>query len=159
MAYDSARSESAVASAQTFRRDERFAVLVGGASLGILAGIGAAFALGRTGSWPLFAVAPIFLLAAYLAVATFRDAMDRRAIGCAFVAGLVALSLFAWPPFALLFPMSAAPFWIAPGATLASMVLLASCWSGTQGAMYRLSGEAASICAIIGFLGLTQLMS
>ena len=30
-------------------------------------------------------------------------------------------------------------------------VLLASCWSGTQGASYRLMGEAASLCLIVGF--------
>ncbi|MGE0292481.1 MAG: hypothetical protein AB7P97_09010 [Hyphomonadaceae bacterium] len=148
-----------VATVQDFRRDERFAVLVGGASLGILAGMGAAFALGRTGAWPLLFAAPVFLLAAYLAVATFRDALDRRAIGCAMAAGLVALSLLTWPALALIFPMSTAPFWIAPAVTLASMVLLASCWTGAQGAMYRLSGEAASICAIAGFLGLTQIMT
>ena len=40
----------------------------------------------------------------------------------------------------------------------ASMILLASCWSGTQGASYRLMGEAASLCLIVGFLGLNTLM-
>jgi hypothetical protein len=55
--------------------------------------------------------------------------------------------------------MSAPQFWIAPAATVGSMILLASCWSGAQGAVYRLSGEAASVFAIAGFLGLTQLMS
>jgi hypothetical protein len=98
------------------------------------------------------------MLAAYLAVATFRDAIDRRAIGCSIAAGLVALSLLAWPVAAIIFPMSTLQFWIAPAATLGSMALLASCWNGSQGAVYRLSGEAASICAIVGFLGLTQLM-
>jgi hypothetical protein len=99
------------------------------------------------------------LLAAYLAVATVRDAVDRRAIGCAIAAGLVAISLLAWPALGLIFPMSTAQFWIAPAVALGAMALLASCWGGTQGAMYRLSGEAASICAIVGFLGMTQLMS
>ena len=134
-------------------------MLVGGASIGVLAGVGTALAFGRTASWPLFVAAPCFVLAAYLAVATFRDAVDRRAIGCSIAAGLVAMSLLTWPAMGIIFPMSMVEFWIAPAATLASMVLLASCWNGTQGAMYRLSGEAASICAIIGFLGLTQLMS
>ena len=71
---------------------------------------------------------------------------------------MVALSLLAWPVMAVLFPMSAPQFWIAPAATMGSMLLLASCWSGTQSAAYRLSGEAASICAIVGFLGLNTLM-
>jgi hypothetical protein len=144
---------------ETFRRDERFAILFGGAALGIALGAAAAIAMGRTGMWPLFMAAPIFALAAYLAVATVHDAIERRAVGCAIAAGLVALSLLAWPAMAVLFPMSAPQFWIAPAATLGSMVLLASCWSGAQGAVYRLSGEAASICAIVGFLGLNTLMA
>jgi hypothetical protein len=163
MAYDLARTASAEAIAiraqRDFRRDERFAVLLGGASLGVLIGGVAALALGRTGWWPLVFAAPVFAIAAYLAVATFRDSVDRRAIGCSIAAGLVALSLLAWPAMALIFPMSALQFWIAPAATVGSMILLASCWSGAQGAVYRLSGEAASVFAIVGFLGLTQLMS
>jgi hypothetical protein len=162
MAYDSARFVDDAAASQpieSFRRDERFAVLAGGAAFGVFAGVAAAFAIGRTGSWPLFVVAPVFLAAAYLAVATFRDTLDRRLLGCSIAAGLVALSLLAWPAVALIFPISMPQFWIAPAATLASMVLLASCWSGTQNTVYRLSGEAASLCAIVGFLGLTQIMS
>lgn len=158
MAYVASPDIHAAAAVQGLRRDERFAVLFGGAALGIAAGFGAAMALGRTGSWPMFVAAPVFLVAAYLAVATFRDALDRRAIGCSIAAALVALSLLAWPAAALVFPVSAPQFWIAPAVTMGSMVLLASCWSGTQGAAYRLSGEAASICAIIGFLGLNTLM-
>ena len=69
-----------------------------------------------------------------------------------------ALSLLAWPAMAILYPMSAPQFWIAPGAGMVSMVLLASCWSGTQGASYRLMGEAASLCLIVGFLGFNTLM-
>ncbi len=157
MAYEASRAD--VASITEFRRDERFAVLFGGAALGVALGAAAAIALGRTGMWPMFAAAPIFALAAYLAVATVRDAIERRAIGCSIAASLVALSLLAWPVVAIVFPMSAPQFWIAPAATLGSMVLLASCWSGTQGAVYRLSGEAASLCAIVGFLGLNTLMA
>jgi hypothetical protein len=163
MAHDAARTAPAEAIAvlaqKDFRRDERFAVLLGGASFGVLIGGAAALALGRTDGWPLIVAAPVFAIAAYLAVATFRDAVDRRAIGCSIAAGLVALSLLAWPAMALIFPMSAPQFWIAPAATVGSMILLASCWSGAQGAVYRLSGEAASVFAIVGFLGLTQLMS
>lgn len=163
MAYDFARIAPAEAVATTsqndFRRDERFAVLVGGAALGVLGGGVAALALGRTGWWPLMVAAPVFAIAAYLAIATFRDAVDRRAIGCSIAAGLVAVSLLAWPVTALIFPMAMPQFWIAPAVTAGAMVLLASCWSGAQGAVYRLSGEAASVFAIVGFLGLTQLMS
>jgi hypothetical protein len=157
MAYDASPTSDVVV-ADVFRRDERFAVLFGGAALGVAVGFGAALSMGRTGWWPMLVAAPVFLLAAYLAVATFRDAVDRRAIGCSIAAAMVALSLLAWPALGLIFPMSAPQFWIAPAVTLGSMVLLASCWGGTQGAAYRLSGEAASLCAIVGFLGLNQLM-
>lgn len=144
--------------ADDFRRGERLVVLMGGAALGILAGLAAALSLGRVGVSPLAAAAPLFLLALYLAVATLRDAIDRRAIGCAIAAGLVAVSMLAWPLSALFAPVSAAAFWIAPAAALASMALLASCWSGAAGAVYRLSGEAALVCMIVGFLGLNQIM-
>lgn len=142
-----------------FIRHERIAVLLGGAALGVAAGIGAALSLGRVGWWPIAVAAPVFLLAAYMAVCTFRDAVDRRAIGCSIAAALVAVSLLAWPAVGLFFPMSAPQFWIAPAATFGSMILLASCWTGTQGAVYRLSGEAAFVCMIAGYLGLTQVMS
>lgn len=150
-------SDVAVAPA-AFRRDERFAVLFGGAAVGIAAGFGVAMSMGRTGMWPMLIAAPIFLIAAYLAVATLRDALDRRAIGCSMAAAMVALSLLAWPAMAVLFPMSAPQFWIAPAVGMGSMVLLASCWSGTQGAAYRLMGEAASLCLVVGFLGFNQIM-
>lgn len=165
MAYDSAavldadiRGAATMRAADDFRRGERLVVLMGGAALGIGAGLGAALALGRTGSWPLFVAAPAFLLAAYLAVATLHDAIERRAIGCALAAALVAASLMAWPAVALFFPMSTLQFWIAPAATLGAMVLLASCWSGAQSAVYRLGGQAASLCLIVGYLGILQIM-
>lgn len=144
--------------ADDFRRGERLVVLMGGAALGVFAGLGAALALGRTGAWPVIVGIPLFVFALYLAVATFRDAIDRRAYGCALAAGLVAASMLAWPASALLVPMSALTFWVAPAAVLSSMALLASCWSGAAGAVYRLSGEAAMFCMIVGFLGITQIM-
>jgi len=158
MAYDTSPNADAAVAPATFRRDERFAVLFGGAAVGIAAGFGVAMALGRTGEWAMFAAAPVFLVAAYCAVATLRDAIDRRAIGCSIAAAMVVMSLLAWPATAILFPMSAPQFWIAPAAGMVSMILLASCWSGTQGASYRLMGEAASLCLIVGFLGFNTLM-
>jgi hypothetical protein len=166
MAYDTAAlvnghvaSTAAVARTDDFRRGERLVVLMGGAALGILAGLGAALVLGRVGAWPVIIGIPLFVFALYLAVATFRDAVERRAFGCAAAAGLVAASMLAWPAAALLVPMSALTFWIAPTAALGSMALLASCWSGASGAVYRLSGEAAMFCTIVAFLGITQIMT
>ncbi len=164
MTYESAAVvqsdlRGAIRAADDFRRGERLVVLMGGAALGIIAGLGMALALGRTGPWPLFVAAPVFLMAAYLAVATFHDAIERQALGCAIAAGLVAMSLLAWPAVALFYTISTFQFWIATAATLGSMVLLASCWSGAETAVYRLSGQAASLCLIIGYLGITQIMS
>ncbi len=158
MAYDASLNSDAAVAPAAFRRDERFAVLFGGAAVGIAAGFGIAMALGRTGDWAMFAAIPLLLIASYFAVATLRDAVDRRAIGCSIAAAMVALSLLAWPAMAILYPMSAPQFWIAPAAGMTSMVLLASCWGGTQGASYRLMGEAASLCLIVGFLGFNTLM-
>jgi hypothetical protein len=165
MTYDSAavvnatgQGAATVRTADDFRRGERLVVLMGGAALGAFAGLGAALALGRAGAWPIIAGVPLFVFALYLAIATCRDAIERRAFGCAAAAALVAASMLAWPACALFVPMSALTFWIPPAAAVGSMALLASCWSGTAGAIYRLSGEAAMFCAIVGFLGITQLM-
>jgi hypothetical protein len=162
MAYDSARFLHSAAIAlprEDFRRGERLVVLMGGAALGILAALGGALALGRIGMWPIAVGAPVFVLAVYFSVATLRDAIERRAFGCATAAGLVAFSLMAWPAAAMFFSIETLQFWIAPMAALGSMVLLASCWSGAQGAVYRLSGEAAALCMVAGYIGITQIMS
>lgn len=159
MAYDAGTvSAEAACVRQDFRRGERLVVLMGGVSLGIIAGLGVALALGRTGAWPLILGAPIYLAALYFAMATVHDALERRAVGCAAAAGMVAASLLAWPALALIFPISTLTFWAAPMAALGSMVLLASCWSGAPRAVYRLSGEALCLSAIVGYVGITHLM-
>jgi hypothetical protein len=159
MAYNSTAFVNADTVAPTdFRRDERLVILMGGAALGLLAGISAALTLGRVGAWPLIAGAPLFAFALYLSVASVRDALERRAFGCAAAASMVVASMLAWPVAALFFPMSALMFWTAPAAALGSMALLASCWGGAQSAVYRVCGQAAVICAATGYLGLTQLM-
>jgi hypothetical protein len=163
MAYDSAvfvnTEGQAIARAPgDFRRDERLVVLMGGAALGLLAGIAAAMTLGRVGVWPIIAGAPLFAFALYLSVATVRDALERRAFGCAAAGGMVVTSMLAWPVAALFFPMSALMFWTAPLAALGSMALVASCWSGAQSAVYRVCGQAAVVCAAGAYLGLTQIM-
>lgn len=164
MAYDSTAfvntGAQAIARAPgDFRRGERLVVLMGGAALGLLAGLMGALSLGRVGVWPVVLGAPLFAFALYLSVATVRDALERRAFGCAAAASLVVTSMLAWPVAALFFPMSALMFWTAPLAALGSMALLASCWGGAQVAVYRTCGQAAVVCAATGYLGLTQLMS
>ena len=165
MAYDSAeyafaelKGATTMRASGDFRRGERLVVLMGGAALGILAALAGALTLGRIGMWPLAVGAPVYLLAVYFSIATLRDAIERRAFGCATAAGFVALSLMACPAAAILFSTATLQFWIAPMAAIGSMVLLASCWSGPQSAVYRLSGEAAALCMAAGYLGISQLM-
>jgi hypothetical protein len=163
MAYDStvfvnAEAQAIARAPGDFRRGERLVVLMGGAALGLLAGLTGALALGRIGVWPIALGAPLFVFALYLSVATVRDALERRAFGCAAAAGMVVASMLAWPVAALFFPMSALMFWTAPMAALGSLALLASCWSGAQNTVYRASGEAAIVCAAAGYLGITQIM-
>lgn len=162
MAYEATTFINAPAAAVQapgdFRRDERLAVLLGGAALGLLAGLMSALALGRVGAWPIVFGAPLFVFALYLSVATVRDAFDRRAYGCAAAAGMVVASMLAWPVAALFYSTSALMFWTAPLAAVGSMALLASCWSGAQPAVYRTCGQAAVICAAAGYLGVTQIM-
>lgn len=140
-----------------FRRDERIVLLAGGAALGLAVGVVSALALGRVGMWPLMAAVPLLAVALYMSVATFRDAIERRATGCSIAAGLVTVSLVAWPvsmSFAGSFPM-----WLGPVAAMGSMALLASCWSGASNAIYRLSGQAAIVGAGAAYLGVVSALS
>ncbi len=148
----------AVQAPSDFRRDERLAILLGGAAVGMLTGLTSALALGRVGAWPIVVGVPLFVFALYLAVATVRDAFDRRAYGCAAAGGLVVASMLAWPVTALFYPMSAIMFWTAPFAAVGSMALLASCWSGAQSTVYRTCGQAAVVCSAVGYLGVMQIM-
>jgi len=159
MAYDTTmRATAAVAPMRDeFRRDERLVVLAGGVAVGLVAGVAVALAIGRVGMWPLMVGAPLFVLALYLACATTHDAFSRRAFGCAAAAGLVVVSLFAWPLSAVF--ASAVPTWAGPVAAVASMALLASCWSGASSAVYRLSGQAAIVCAGAAYLGVVNTLS
>lgn len=159
MAYDAAMTAT-VADAprrEVFRRDERLIVLAGGVAVGLGAGVGVALALGRVGMWPLMIGAPLFVFALYLACATTHDAISRRAFGCAMAAGLVVASLFAWPISAVF--ATSVPAWAGPAAAVASMALLASCWSGASSAVYRLSGQAAIVCAGAAYLGVVNVLS
>ncbi len=141
----------------SFRRDERIVLLAGGAAIGLAAGVVTALALGRVGMWPLIVAAPLLAVALYMSVATFRDALERRAMGCSIAAALVTVSLVAWPislAFAGTFPL-----WVGPVAAIGSMVLLASCWSGASNAIYRLSGQAMIVGAGAAYLGVVTVLS
>lgn len=148
-------AESSAEIRNDFGRGERLIVLAGAVALGSLAGVVIALALGRVGLWPIFVGAPLFAFALYLSCATLHDAVERRAYGCAVAAGLVTLSLFAWPLSALF----ALPLWAGPLATVAAMTLLASCWSGAARAVYRLCGQATIVFAGASYLGVVNLLT
>jgi len=102
---------------------------------------------------------PFYLFTLYLSMANFRDAAERRAFGCASLAGLVAATLLAWPAMAMFFPISAMPFWYAPAAVIAGLILSASCWSGAQTSVYRFGAQAMMVMAGVGFLGVAHALS
>jgi hypothetical protein len=159
MAYDSGALPQAIVAKASFSRADRLGLVTGGVAVGVLIGLFGALALGRTNAWPMTIGSPLFLLALYFAVETLQDALARNARGCTIAASLVMATLAAWPLIALMAPMSATAFWLPPVAALGSMVLLASCWTGAHGAVYRLGGQAVFVSTLVGFLGLTAMLS
>lgn len=132
-------------------RSERLVFLVGAAALGGLAGFTMAVALGRQDMWTqLLAAAPVLATALLLGCATFVEAQRRGAHGCGAMAAFHGVSLIAWP---LFIPLSASLFWIAPAAAIGSVLLLASCWNGSPGAIYRSAAQATLVAALAGYQG------
>lgn len=157
MPYDASRfpiltapqATTAVATRSDFRRLERLVILTGGASVGAAAGFLAAIALGRMELWTvLLTAAPLLVAALYLVARTLQEGMVRHAHGCTTAAILHAAALLAWPATALFAPLSEAAFWMAPMAALSTLVLFASCWTGSARAIYRLGGQAAIVAAL-----------
>jgi hypothetical protein len=97
---------------------------------------------------------PLIVLALYLVARTLQEGMVRHAYGCTTAAILHAAALLAWPATSLFAPLSAANFWIAPVAAMATLILFASCWTGSSRAIYRLGGQAAIVCALAAHQGL-----
>lgn len=142
-----------------FHRGERMVVITGAAALGAMLGIFAAIGLGRLESWMIFAAgAPVYALGLYFTAATFHDARACRAMGCATASGLHMLALLAWPAAAFFYPMSAAPFWIAPAIALSALALFASCWGGTKRAVYRACGQGVLVTASVVYVGFLTIM-
>jgi hypothetical protein len=137
--FDTGRVQAAVAArSDEFRRGERFVVLGGASALGALMGFASAMALGNADLMVMIAVAaPALAFALYLTSEMLRDGLRRGAYGCAASAGVHAAALLAWPMTALLSPMSATIFWIAPAMALTALSMLASCWQGSKAGVYR----------------------
>ena len=142
-----------------FHRTERL-VVIGGASLfGVIVGSVAAIALGQPQWWQMaVAGVPIYVLALYYSVATFHDAFERRAWGCASATVAHIGALFAWPAVGLLHPEMTVAFWIAPALAFSALVLFASCWGGSKRVLYRACAQGGLVAACAGFLGLLTVM-
>lgn len=163
MAYDSTQfvqQATIAAPERDFVRSERLGLLVGGAGVGALIGGFAAMALGQPTLWVMIlTAAPVLTLALYLTARTLTDAMRRNARGCATVAGLHAAALIAWPLTSLFTAVNSLNFFIAPVLAMGSLVLFASCWSGSSRGVYRLAAQGALVALVAAHQGVIVLMA
>ncbi len=152
MSYDTATPIHAPPELRrTFLRHERFVFLFGAMGVGGLAGFIAAVAVGRQDFWTHFLVgAPILGLALCLTIATYVEARRRGAVDCSVMAACNAGALILWPVFLTLPP---AAYMLAPLITLLSALLLASCWTGTPGAIYRAGAQIVLVSALAAHQG------
>jgi len=168
MAYDSARIVVTDVSppetpdrepAAGFDRAERIALLLGGLGLGAMGGFALAMSLGQLSilTTTLMA-APVLLLSLHLTSRTLTEAISARAYGCASATALHGAALLAWPMTALLTPLSALSFWMAPVFAVSALIMFASCWQGAQRAVYRLAFQALLVGAISAQQGLMLAM-
>jgi hypothetical protein len=161
MTYQAVETFDRVNARETVRREflrsERLVFLAGAAAFGAMAGFVAAVAMGRQDiSMQWLASTPVLALALLLAVSTLTEAVKTRAYGCSAMAFAHVATLVAWPVL-LLFPQ--AQFWMAPAAALTSVLLLASCWTGSPSAIYRAAGQAALVAALAGYQGLLAVLA
>lgn len=140
-----------------FLRGERLVFLSGATAFGAAAGFFFAVAMGRqelATQW--LAGAPVLALAFLLASNTLIEAVKRRAYGCSVMAFVHTATLLAWPA-SMLIP--GAQFWMAPVAALSSVLLLASCWTGSSSAIYRAAGQASLVAALAAYQGVLVILS
>ena len=145
-------TDSAPPAARThFHGFERFVFLLGAVGAGGVSGFVAAVAAGRQDMWTqLLGGAPVLALALCLACATFVEARRCEMTGCSIMAGSHGVALIAWPAF---IPLHPSVYWIAPAAAMTSVLLLASCWSGSSGAIYRSAAQAMLVAALAAYQG------
>ena len=135
-----------------FLRFERLVFLGGAAAVGAGAGFTAAVAMGRQDMWTqLLGGAPLLAGALCLACATFVEARKRRMLSCSIIAAVHGATLILWP---LFLPLHATLYWLAPGAAMLSVILVASCWNGPASAIYRAAAQAMLVAALASYQGL-----
>ena len=154
MSYDTAPPASAPPQ-RPLRTDflhyERFVFMLGAMGVGGLAGFITALAVGRQDFWTHFLTgAPVLALALCLTIATYVEARRRGAFECSVMAACNAAALILWPVFLTLPPIA---YMLAPLTTLLSALLLASCWTGTPGAIYRAGAQTVLVSALAAHQG------
>jgi len=167
MAYDAAgfvdfgvAAPNAVAPVRELYRSERLGLLAGGIALGGFAGVAAAIGMGNQGIWTLiFSAAPFLVAALYLTSHMLSDALRRSARGCATAAGMHAAALLAWPLSSMFTPLGELNFFIAPVLALGTLVLFASCWTGSSRTIYRLGAQGAIVALVAAHQGVIVLMA
>jgi hypothetical protein len=134
-----------------FLRHERLVFLFGAMAVGVAAGFIAAVAVGRRDFWaPFLTGAPILALALCLTLATYVEARRCGAHRCSIMAVCNAGALILWPVFVALPP---AAYVLAPLVALLSATLLASCWNGSTGAIYRAGAQTILVAALASHQG------
>jgi hypothetical protein len=142
-------SEHAGEIPQAFCPAERLVVLLGGASVGCVVGFAAAMMAGRLDHAALvLAASPFLVLALHLVAQTWDDAQRSGSMGCAVAAVLNVVALLAWLLSGFIAPLSIFTLWVAPAAAIASLVLLAACWTGDARAVYRAGAQSILIVAL-----------
>lgn len=161
MSYETIDAFERTGKAQTLRSDfsrpERLVFLAGATAFGAAAGFFFAVVMGRQDiSMQWLAGAPVLALAFLLASNTLIEAVKRRAYGCSVMAFVHAATLLAWPA-SMIIP--GAQFWMAPAVALTSVLLLASCWTGSPSAIYRAAGQASLVAALAAYQGVLVILS
>jgi hypothetical protein len=107
--------------------------------------------MGRQDMWAqLLGGAPVLALALCLACATFVEARRQQMPACSAVAAAHGVSLIVWP---LFIPLHVAIYWLAPATAMLSVLLLASCWRGSSGAIYRAAAQAMMVAGLGAYQG------
>jgi hypothetical protein len=135
-----------------YDRGARLGLVSGGLGLGAMIGFVAALAIGYS-EWSLNAVgAGGFVIVFALTMMNLRHAIDEHAYGCAALTALHICALIAWlamsgqpygPPLAVSVP------------TLATLLLFASCWTRSDGGVYRTALQAI----VVGVVASAQFLS
>lgn len=139
-----------------FMRSERLVTLIGASAAGAALGFGIAVTIGRADTWTWFLGAAFVLaVALYPASANMADAHSSNSHGCKLAALTHFMALLAWPVAA---QFAGSLYWLAPGCALASLVLLASCWTGSSRVVYRIGLQGIIIAALAAQQGTMVLM-